>query len=187
MIVVAPASRAAVDHAVADAAAAKDRHAGARLHIGGVERRADPRHHAAADQRHLRRRQRGVVGDGLVGMHQRVRAEGADAQHLREQQPVLGVHALLGVEAGGAEVGLAGLAEAAGAAGRAPGQDDMVAGLMARHARPDLLDHTGALVAQQEREAIGAIGAALHAQVGVAHARRQDAHQNLVWPLDRRS
>ena len=101
------------DDRVPDTAAAEDGDGGPRLHPGGVERRADSGHHATADQAHLLRRQRRVVRDALLAVDEGVGAEGADAEDRRERHPVHGAHALLGVEAGGAEMGLPDQAEAA--------------------------------------------------------------------------
>src|SRR5581483_8712879 len=136
------------------------------------------RHHAAADQAHLlgrqllRHRHCLLRGDDGVG------AEGADAEHRLEQRAVLAVHALLGVQAGGTQVRLAPPAEAAVAARRPPGQDDVVADGWRRHAWTDLLDDARALVPEQEREPWP--GPHLHVQVGVAHAARADAHEHLA-------
>src|SRR5581483_1428314 len=168
----------ALDDAGADAAAAEDGDARAGLDVGGAQHRADARHHAAADQAHLlgrqllRHRHCLLRGDDGVG------AEGADAEHRLEQRAVLAVHALLGVQAGGTQVRLAPPAEAAVAARRPPGQDDVVADGWRRHAWTDLLDDARALVPEQEREPWP--GPHLHVQVGVAHAARADAHEHLA-------
>ena len=52
----------ALNDAVTHAAAAEDRRAASWFDAGGIERGADAGHHATADERHLGRRQRGIVG-----------------------------------------------------------------------------------------------------------------------------
>ena len=168
------------DHRVADAAAAEDRHRAARLHPGRIERRADAGHHAAADQTHLLRRQCRIIGNALLAMDEGVGAEGADTEDRRERDAVHRAHALLGVQAGGAEMGLTDPAEAALAAGRTPGQDDMIARRDVGDALADLLHDARALVAEQEGKPLGPKDAVLDGEIGVTDPAGQDAHQRFT-------
>src|SRR5262249_1193125 len=101
----------ALDDAVAHTAAAEDGDTPPRPHLPRVERRADARHHAAANERHLRVRQPLIDHDRLPRVDDGVRAEGADAEDGVERDAVLRAHPLLRVQAGRAVVRLAAQAE----------------------------------------------------------------------------
>jgi hypothetical protein len=58
-------------------------------------------------------------------------------------------------------------------------QDDMIAGLYMGHFRPDLLDYTGAFVAENDRLR-GRQALVSHYHVGVADARGDKLDQHLV-------
>src|SRR5581483_6705306 len=177
----------ALDHVEADAAAPDDGDGVALLDVGRVHGRTRAGEHAAPDEGgdlHV-----DVVGD----LH---RTDGGDDAHLGERarrghleqrrplrrEPGGAVEQAAGGEGGAgvlAQVALVAVAEEAVAALRHPRDDHVVAGLEVGDAFADLLDHAGALVAQHDRAGRHQ-RAALHRQVGVAHARRAHTHLDLA-------
>ena len=146
----APAMRAALEHGLADAAAADDRDGRAGLDAGGVERRAHTGGDAAADQREL------VVGDvgldlddrRLVARHRLGERAEAGHGHVVGAVGALAAQRHHHVELGVAEVRLVVEAEPAVAARRDERGDDVVALLDVRDLLADLDDRAGALVAE---------------------------------------
>jgi hypothetical protein len=107
-------------------------------------------------------------------------AKSTDAQSRIQLDVVFaGGHPGLGVEAGGAQVGLSQGAEPAVAAGRAPGQHHVVANLGLGYSFAHRYYHARPFVAQQVWEII-ADGSQLIVQVGVANSAGLDAHQDLT-------
>ncbi len=180
MMVVGAGHLGAHDDGVADAAAADDGDGLAGADVGGVEGGADAGADTAADQTEGFGVEIGVNGDALVGVDEGVGAEGADAEDGGEFDAVVAVHLAVGVETGGAEVGLTDEAEAAVAAGGAPGEDDEVAFLDISDIRADVLDDAAALVTEEEGEDVRAEDAVLGGEVGVADAAGEDADQGVV-------
>ena len=91
-----------------------------------------------------------------------------------------------------APAGIATPAPRAAPARRAPAEHDAVAGRESFHFRPDSLDDPGALVPEHDREPVPP-AVLEQVQVGVAHAARLDADENVLRPglgdldlLDRR-
>ena len=146
-----------------------------------VDRRADTRRDAAADQRCLREGDVAVDDDGRVLVHEGVLGEGAEAA--REAKLLLGaVQHRLRSDAGRAvaEDGPALLAHLAHTAVRAPRQDDVVAYLRRRDAVADRLHDAGALVAEDEGEAAVAPVALEDVPIRVADAAGVQAHKDFV-------
>src|SRR5215472_8809303 len=151
--------RGALHRVHADAAGAEHDHGVADPHVAGVDRRAEPGGHAAADQRGELHRD--VVFDLHAGKfrHHRVLGEGPDDAHAAEVLTILVEPERLvlqaadaGPLAGVAQVLLAGGAVTALAADRDVGARDPVAHLHAGHARAGLHHHARALVAADHRQ-----------------------------------
>jgi hypothetical protein len=156
-------------------------------HVGRVDRRAPPRHHAATEQAGLVERHVVLDLDAARLVHDGVVGERAEQAHETEVL-ALGVVARRAVgdllaeaedRAEIAQVLMAGRARRATPARRDEPEDDMVAGLQPRHVLTDLLDDPGALVTaddrQLERQVTGD-----EVLVGVAHAGRGELHHHLT-------
>src|SRR3954451_5128716 len=175
----------ALDGVGADAADAVDDHRLARDDVGGVDGAAPARGHAAADQHDGLERQVLVDGDAACLGDHAVLAEAAQHAH-RADVLAVGVHpegpvGQAAVEDRRAEVADVGVPRRAEAAVPAHGQerrDHVVALLDARHARADLLDDAGALVAADDREARHDVAVA-QVLIGVTQARGHPADQHL--------
>ena len=154
MIGEAPAMPRALDGIEADAAAADDDDARAGFHVGRVDDRAQPRQHAAGDERGaveghvLRDRDRlRLVDDHPLGERAGAqpmddRLAGAVVQRRRavEREHLLAEDGRA-LSAGGAEAAIAD-----------ERRHHMVADFQARHARADRLDHARRLVAVDRRQ-----------------------------------
>src|ERR1700760_3312069 len=146
--------------------------------LAGVERRAQPGHHAAAEQAgHLGPGRRVDLG-ALTRRDQGLLGEGADAQGRRQHGAVFQGHLLLGVVGVEAVPGATAQAGPALAADRAPAEDDEIPGLHVGHAVADRFDHPGRLVAEEVGEVV-ADAALTVVQVGVAHPAGLDLDQGL--------
>src|SRR5690349_20144203 len=170
----------------ADAADAVDRHRVAGHDVRGVHGGAPPGRHAAADHHGLVQRQVVVDFDGRGLADHAVLAEGPDHAHgavlaarSGDGEPLTGQVALEDRRAHVADGLAAGGAVAADAAVRDERQDHVVAGLHPGHARPDLLDDPGALVAEHHGQPRREI-AFRDVHVGAAQARVGVADQNLA-------
>src|ERR1700760_3887994 len=147
--------------------------------LAGVERRAQPGHHAAAEQAgHLGPGRRVDLG-ALTRRDQGLLGEGADAQGRRQHGAVFQGHLLLGVVGVEAVPGATAQAGPALAADRAPVEDDEIPGLHVGHAVADRFDHPGRLVAEEVGEVV-ADAALTVVQVGVADPGGLDVHQGLA-------
>src|SRR5215469_2007826 len=169
----------AEDGAVADSAAADDGNGVAAGHSGRIERGAQARHHAAAEQprdfgldlrAHLR---------ALPGGDERLVGEGADAESRRQWRAVGQRHLLGRVVRGKAVPRAAAQAGAALAAHRAPVEDHEVARLQASHLGADRLDETRRLVPEQVREVLTDSALAI-VEVGVADTASLYGDQRLA-------
>ncbi|BDZ59469.1 hypothetical protein GCM10025872_31260 [Barrientosiimonas endolithica] len=169
------------DRRVADPAAADDRDRVAPVDLAGVDRRAEPGHHAAPEQPDGGRLGVGVDLGALPRRDQRLLREGADAQRGAELGAVGEGHLLVGVVRVEAVPRLALGARAALTAHRAPVENHEVAGRDLGDALADRLDRAGGLVAEQEREVVADAAHAV-VQVGVAHPARLDRHHRLARP-----
>jgi hypothetical protein len=160
----------------------------ARLDLGGVDDRADPSGHAAADVadlverrvgadfRHRDLRQHGEIREGRAA-HIVVDLLAADG----EARGAVGHEALaLGGADRGAQIGLARQARGALPAFRGVQRDDVVALCHGSDARPDVDHDAGALVPEDRREQAFRIGARARELVGVAHAGGLDLDQHLA-------
>ena len=114
-------------------------------------------------------------------------AEGADPQDRGQQLAVHRPHPLVGVEAGGTEVGLANGTEPALAAGRPPGKDHVISHLDVGDALPDPFDDPAALMPEQEGKPGRPEHAVLGGEIGMANPAGEDPHQHLVRLAGRRS
>jgi hypothetical protein len=150
-------------------------------HPGGVDRRAEPGHHAAAEQPGGGRRRRLVDPGALAGGHQRLVAERPDPERRAEHGPVGQRHLLLGVVGGEAVLRLPAGARPALPAHGPPVEDHEVAGRHVGDVVTDGLDPAGGLVAQQERELVVDATFAI-VEVGVADTARLDRHERLARP-----
>ena len=178
--------RGALDRVGADAADAVDDHGLAGHDVGGVHRGAPAGRHAAADEHDGLQRQ--VLVDrhaARLGDH-RVLAEGAEHAHradvgavVVEAERAVGQAAVEDRRAVVADVRVPGGAPAAVAAYGQERGDDVVALLDAAHAGPALLDHPGALMAADDREAGDDVTVA-QVLVGVAEPGRHPSDQHLV-------
>ncbi len=161
--------RATRDRGHADAAAADDRDRLAAGRLAGVDRRAEPGHHAAAEQADRRRPaptgRPWCTGRRRPASSRRTRRCPAPA---RARCPSSQRHLLGGVVGREAVPRLAAVAGPAVAAHRAPVEDHEVAGRHRRDVGTDRLDDAGGLVAEQEREVVVDPALAV-VQVGVAH------------------
>ena len=181
----------ALDDVETDAAQAEHHHVRPRLHLRGVDHRADTGGYAAADVANLVERR--VLADLCQGdlRKHRVIREGRRA-HVVVDDPVLaerkpagavGHHALaLGLANRLAQIGLAGGAVLALTALRRIQRDHVVALAKRRHARPHVDDDAGTLVAQNRREQAFRICAGQGERVGVADAGRLDLDQHFAGP-----
>ena len=144
-----------------------------RVTLPVLMRRAEPGHHAAAEQPGGGRRRLRVDLRALAGGDERLLDERPDAER-RRQLGAVGQRHLLGRVVGGEAVPrLAAQARPALPAHGPPVEDDVVAGRDVGDARADGLDGAGGLVAEQERELVVDPALAV-VQVGVAHAARLD-------------
>src|SRR5262249_27033694 len=187
MIFAAPASRAPCT--AASPTAPDHHHRIGVADMGDVERRADARHHAAADQAGAIERDVPRNRDRLLLLHDAVFAEGADEHQMLELfaacAPRLGgaieLHRLrtLG-EIVLAQDREAAVAIVAVAAMRVPRQDDVIALLQLPHGGACLLDHPRGFMAEHDRHRI-AQRAVDHFEIGVAKTRGAHAHQHVRW------
>ena len=170
----------------ADAADAVDDHGLAGPHVSGVDGRAPAGRHAAADEHH--RLQRKVLVDRHAGRlgDRRVLAEAAEHAHgadvgavVVEAEGAVGQATVEDRRAQVADARVSGGAEAAVAADRQEGGDDVVALLHAADPRPAFLDDAGALMAADHREAGQEIAVA-KVLVGMAEPGRDPADQHLT-------
>ena len=99
-------------------------------------------------------------------MDEGVGAEGADTEDGGEDLAIERGHLLGGVQAGGTEMRLADLTEAAKPAWGAPGEDDVVAFLDVGDSLPDFLDDAAAFMPKQEGKVVGAEDAVLGGEIG---------------------
>ena len=162
----------------AHAAAAEDSHGLAQLDIAGVHGCTEARHNAAAEQASSSRVSVLYLG-ALTFVDQRLVCEGTNTQRRGEFGAILKGHLLgrvVGVEA---VLRLALAARTALAADSAPVEDDEVTLLHVGHGGADALDHTGGLVAQQEREGILNVTIAV-GQIRVANAAGLHLHHDVV-------
>ena len=180
-IVVRPGELGPGDGRVADAAAAEHGDRVAAADVAGVDRRADPGHHAAAEQAGRRGRRGRVDLRALAGGDERLLGERADAERRRQLGAVEQRHLLRRVVGGEAVPRLAAQAGPAVAAHGPPVEDHVVAGRDVGDALADRLDDAGGLVAEQERELVVDPALAV-VQVGVAHPARLDGHDGLARP-----
>ena len=164
-----PGEGRAGDRGHPHAAAADHGDGRAAADVAGVDRRAQPGHHAAAEQPDGRGPGGGVDLGALPGGDEGLLREGADAEGRRELRAVLEGHLLGRVVGREAVPRLAAVARPALAADRAPVEHHEVAGLQPRHVRADRLDDARRLVAEQEGEVVVDPALAV-VQVGVAHA-----------------
>ncbi len=167
------------DRGVADAAAADDGDGVVTADRAGVDRRAQPGHHSAAQQSGDCRVGGGIDFGALTRVHQRLVGERPDAQRRGQFGAVGQRHLLFGVEGVEAVGGPATLAGPALAAHGAPVQDHEVAGLDRSDARPYRFDGARGLVPEQER--VFVVDAALAVvQVGVADAAGDHVDEGLA-------
>ena len=176
-----------LDDVETDAAQPEHHAFGAGLHLGGVEDGADAGGDAAADVADL---VEGSVFANLrdrdLGQHREIR-EGRGAHVVvqllaveREARGAVRHDALaLGRADGGAQVGLARQARRALPAFGRVERNDVVALFHAGHARPDVDDDAGPLVAEDGRKQPFGVGAGEREFVGVADARRLHLDQHL--------
>ncbi len=174
-----------LDRVEPDPAAAEHGHARSRRHLGPVEHGAGAREHAAA---HEAREVEGRVlpdGDDAFLEQNGVGGVSRDLEEVMERLPVL-AEARRAVEhepprlvAERAHGRLAADAVPAFPAGGDVARAHVIAGLDALHARPDLLDHAGRLVAEDDGERVRVV-ARHHVQVAVADAVGRPAHADLV-------
>ena len=160
------------------AAAAEDSHGLAQLDIAGVHGCTEARHNAAAEQASSSRVSVLYLG-ALSLMDQGLIAKGTNTQRRGEFGAILKGHLLgrvVGVEA---VLRLALAARTALAADGAPVEDDEVTLFHVGHGGADALDHTGGLVAQQEREGVLDVTIAV-GQIRVAHAAGLHLHHDIV-------
>ena len=113
-------------------------------------------------------------------MDERLLYEGADAQRGGKGRTVLQTHLLCRVVGGEAQVRPATEAGAALPAHRPPVEYDVVAGLNVSDTCPDLLDDSGCLVAEEERELLADATLAVM-QVGMADAAGLNPNDSLAW------
>src|SRR5690606_6783586 len=183
-----------LDAAQAHAAQTENRNRRAGLHLRGVDDGADARRDAAAEKTYLlERRFLADLRDGDLGQH-RVLGERRRAHEmqdllaaLREAARAVRHQTLALRHANGlAEIRLARLAEFALAALGRVERNHVIADLHARDALADFLDDAAAFVAENRRERALRIVARQRIRVGVADARRHDAHENfaLLRPLE---
>ena len=155
MIVSAPGQRGARDRGRADAAAADHGDALAARDVAGVDRRAEPGHHAAAEQPD----RGGARGRVDLGALARPRPGSSRRTHRcpsagDSSVPSAQGHLLGGVVGREAVPRLAAVAGPAVAADRPPVEDHEVARGHRGDVVADGLDHTGGLVPEQEREVV---------------------------------
>src|SRR5262249_24585987 len=145
----------ALNDAEPDAAAAEDGDAIGRSELRGVQRGADPRHGAAAEQAGLLGGRALIDLDGAVMRHGSVFAEGGDQAQMVDR-PAVHLEkscAVVPHRAGGsgprhllAEHAAAGDAELALPAGGREGEYDLLSDPRFRHARPDRFDEAASLM-----------------------------------------
>ena len=176
-----------LDHVEADAAQPEHDAFGAGLHLGGVEDRADAGGDAAADVADLVERSvLADLGDRDLRQHGEIRERGSAhvvVQLLAVEREARGAvrHdalALRGAD-GRAQIGLAREARGALPAFGRVERNDVIALLHAGHARPDIDDDAGALMAQDGGEQPFGVGAGERELVGVADAGGLDLDQHL--------
>src|SRR5262252_8659983 len=149
-----------LDDVEADAAEPEHDALRAWFHLGGIENGADAGGDAAADVTNLVERSvLANLGDRDLGQHGEIRERGGAHVMVqlfapeREPRRPVGHDALpLGRADGRAQIGLARQTRRALPAFRRIERNDVVALLHARHARPDIDDDAGALVAENGRE-----------------------------------
>ena len=166
-----------VDRGQPDPAAADHAHRLARRHVGGVEHRARPRRHRAAEQRGAVERHVAVDRDAGMLVDQHHLGIGAKVEHLRdrpvaEHQPrrralrrariAASMHSDMRPVTQNSQ-----WPQNAREAG-----DDMVADLDRAHLAADRLDHARRLVPGDRRQRVR-IGAVDEVEVGAAHADRR--------------
>src|SRR5262252_930388 len=157
--------------------------------MGDIERRADARHHTAADQAGAIERDVRRDHDRLMLLHDAIFAEGADEHQMLElfaaRAPRLRGAVELQRLRALAEIILAQDREAAVAivavaAMRVPRQDDVIALFHPPHGGTHLLDHACGFMAEHDRHRI-AQRAVDHFEIGVAKPRGTHAHQHVRW------
>src|SRR5690606_17901791 len=147
----------------------------------GVDRRAEPGHHAAAQQAGDLRLRPGVDLRALAGRDERLVGERADAEGRGQLRADLEGHLLLGVVGVEAVPGTPAQARPALPAHRPPVQDHEVAGFDLGDPVAHLLHDSGGLVPEPEGELV--VDAALAVvQVDVADPARLDRHDRLPGP-----
>jgi hypothetical protein len=176
----------ALDDIEADAAEAEDDDVGARLHLSGVDHRADTGRHAAADVADLV--ERGVLADlrerdlGHDGEVRERRATHVVVQLLAAQREAAGAvrHQALALRRAdrGAQVRLAAEAGLALPAFRRVQRNHMIARLQRRDALTHFPHDARALVSEDRREQPFGVLAIERVGVRVAHARSHDLHQH---------
>ncbi len=159
------------DRGVTHAAAAEHGHGVVALHTARVHRRAEARHHPAAEQAGGFGARRGVHLRRLARGDERLRCERPDAERGRQRGPVAERHGLRGVVRVEAVPGLAAAARAAFAAHGTPVEDDEVARRDRGDVGTDGVDGPGGLVTEQVREVVADAALAVM-EVGVADAAR---------------
>ena len=169
------------------AAQANHRDRLARLDFRGVDHRANPGQHRAAEQSGELERQVRVDLDAGFARHDRMGGEGRDAEKvvdrlgLERKAPLAGEQRPGGVGLGGrlAERRPAADAGAAAPAARDKHQHDMIAGFEVAHAFADVLDDSRRLVAERHRDRPRP-RAVDHRKVGMAEARRRHLDQDFA-------
>lgn len=167
------------DGRVADAAAADDRDRVAAADLAGVDRGADARHDAAAEEARDGRGDRGVDLGALAGRDEGLLGEGADAERGRELGPVEQGHLLLRVVGVEAVLRASAQTRTAIAAHRTPVEDHEVAGGDVRDALPHRFDDARRLVTEEEGELV-VDPALLVVEIGVTDPAGLDLHHGLA-------
>lgn len=169
------------DRGVTDTAAADDRDRVAAADLSGVDGRADPRHHSAAEQTGDGRGDGRVDLGALAGGDQGLLGEGADAERRGEPRTVAQCHLLLRVVRVEAVLRPATQTGPALPAHGTPVEDHEVAGGDVGDAVADRLHDARGLMAEQEREVV-VDPALLVVEVRVADPAGLDLHHSLARP-----
>ena len=173
--------------AQAHAAQAHHRDRLARLDLGGVDDRADPGQHRAAEQGGELQRQVGVDLDAGFARHNRMGGKSRDAEQVVDR---LGAETKAGARRKAAfrrrspcrrlaQRRASRGAGAAAAAARDEHQHDVIAGFEVGHAFADRLDDPRRLVAERHRRRARP-RAVDHREVRMAEARRRHLHQDFA-------
>ena len=184
-------NRRALNHVQADPAAADHGDRAARLDLGGVNRRPDPGHRAAANktgpvQGHVVAdfNRAALVHDRLLGKR-RGKGKVVNVGPVFVQTGRAVDQHAGGLGPGFAQVRTALGAVEAGAAYRVERQHNVVALLDRGHPGPDFLDHPGSLVAQDHGQGLAHV-TGHHVQVAVAGAVGRDPDLDLtgLWRVE---